>query len=267
MQNTSALYKEIINDLNHWFESKLTIDLGAETATLNEQSIMSIRTNDEVFPNGTPQVGYAISAQLDTVIIRPNFSIPRAAKIRPYVRACADLVGSTNAIAGIAIAGIAVVGTRTSLEKSEWLPKGVFYIDTRMESENIYGPETITIHAYDGMMKFEILYPSDNAANYPKKDTDMVAYLATSVGVGVDSRNAEVMTREYYFPLPVGYTAREVLGFIAGAYGGNFIMNENGELRLLKLRDLPKNTSTLTAPNGDYLLFGDTRILLYAGSN
>ena len=267
MQNTSALYKEIINDQNHWFESKLTIDLGTETATLNEQSIMSMQSNDEVFPNGTPQVGYAISAQLDAVIISPHFTIPRAAKIRPYVRACSDYGERPGAIAGIAVAGISVVGISQGLSISEWLPKGVFYIDTRRESVNVYGPDTISIHAYDGMMKFDIPYPSDNSASYPKKDTDMVAFLAASVGVGVDIRNAEVMTRSYYFPLLVGYTAREVLGFIAGAYGGNFIMNENGELRLLKLRDLPKNMSTLTAPNGDYLLFGDTRILLFAGSN
>ena len=267
MQETSALYKTILNNPNHWFESKLTIDTGIETATLNEQSIMSMQSNDEVFPNGTPQVGYAISAQLDTVIIRPNFTIPRAAKIRPYVRACSDYGDRPGAIAGIAVAGLSVVGISQGLIISEWLPKGVFYIDTRRESVNVYGPDTISIHAYDGMMKFDIPYPSDNSASYPKKDTDMVAFLAASVGVGVDIRNAEVMTRSYYFPLLVGYTAREVLGFIAGAYGGNFIMNENGELRLIKLRDLPKNMSTLTAPNGDYLLFGDTRILLFAGSN
>lgn len=268
MQNTSALYKELLADSKHYFETKLTIDLeNNEVATLYEDEIKSINTSNNVFPNGNPQVGFAVSGELDVVIYKQRYTIPRAAKIRPYVRVCVDGVPS-GTLAGVAIAGISIVGVGGNGDrKSEWLPKGVYYIDTRKVTVNGNGVDTITIHGYDDMLRFDTPYPSDSQHNYPLLDTTMVTFLAQSIGISVDSRTYEVMTAQYTFPLPVGYTAREVLGYIAGSYGGNFIMSEDGKLRLLKLRDIPKNESMLTAPDGDYLLFGNTRILLFAGGN
>ena len=64
------------------------------------------------------------------------------------------------------------------------------------------------------------------------------------------------------FPLPVGYSSREMLGFIAGAYGGNFIISDENQLLLIKLGDLPAETNYLIDAAGDAITFGGDRILV-----
>lgn len=269
MQPTDNIYKVILSDPNHYFESKITVNLGSSVATLTDGEIMSMKTTNSIFPSGNPQAGFAVSGELDVVIIKPSFDIPRAAEIRPYVRVCTKGI-EDGPVAGLAVAGISIVG-KADANSSMWLAKGVYYVDTRKVSLNSYGPDTVTIHAYDAMLKFDNPYPSDSGANYPKSDVSAVSFLAQSIGIGVDIRTWAVMTKNYSIPLPVGYTSREILGYIAGFYGGNFIINEVGELRLLKIVDIPVNRSILVAPGGDFLVFGAdegaTRILLYAGRN
>ena len=58
------------------------------------------------------------------------------------------------------------------------------------------------------------------------------------------------------FPLPVGYSSREMLGIIAASYGGNFVMSDVGELLLLKLGDFPPETNYLIDQGGNVLVFG-----------
>ena len=72
------------------------------------------------------------------------------------------------------------------------------------------------------------------------------------------------MTEEYKFPLPVGYSSREVLGMIAASYGGNFVMSDAGELRLVMLNELPPETGLLINYSGDYIVFGEDRIKVWS---
>ena len=65
-------------------------------------------------------------------------------------------------------------------------------------------------------------------------------------------------------PFPVGYTMREVLGFIASMYIGCFIITDEGKLRLVALNGLPTETNLLIDSVGDVLLFGGDAILLSA---
>jgi hypothetical protein len=70
------------------------------------------------------------------------------------------------------------------------------------------------------------------------------------------------MGKSYTYPLPVGYSSREVLGIIAASYGGNFIISDEGQLLLIRLCDLPRETNYLIDQTGDILLFGTGRILV-----
>ena len=259
MQNTPALYDELISEPNHWFECALAIgesgrlideigdvlifgntailvDSGGAETAFREEVLMSMSTSHSVFNEQYPTVGSAVSGEIYITMIRPSGDIPKMARLVPFVRV-------------------------TDGERhSEWLQKGVYYIDTRETSHNSNGLDILTIHGYDAMLMFEQNYPSDNVNNYPMLDTDMVQFLANSINISVDPRTWDRMTEAYQFPLPVGYSSREVLGAIAASYGGNFIISDEGQLLLIRLSDLPRETNYLVTESGDVILFGNDKI-------
>lgn len=261
MQNTSALYDEIIGSENHWFEVALAIgesgrltdekgnvllfggtailvDTGGAETAFRETQLMSLSTKHGVFNENYPVVGSAISGEIDISMLKPASDVPKMARLAPYVRV-------------------------TDGERhSEWLPKGIYYIDTRETSHNSNGLDILTIHGYDAMLMFEQNYPSDSTHNYPLLDTTMVQFLADSIQIAVDPRTWERMDHGYMLPLPVGYSSREVLGMIAASYGGNFVISDEGALLLIRLCDLPRETNYLTTEFGDVLVFGDDKILV-----
>lgn len=258
MQNTSPTYNEIIASENHWFETRLAIgesgrlidrfgdaitfggqtilvDTGGAETGFDETTLISVSTSHRVFSKNVPIVGSAVSGEIDIEMHKPPGEIPRMARLAPYVRA--------------------TDGVRVS----EWLPKGVYFIDTRFASHNDNGLVILTIHGYDSMVQFEQDYPSDDEHDYPLLDQTMVQHIAESIGIGVDPRTFERMNKGYMFPLPVGYSSREMLGFIAGAYGGNFVISDENQLLLVKLGDLPKETNYLIDPLGNAITFGEDR--------
>ena len=261
MQNTSALYDEIISSENHWFETTLVIgesgvlidheqneilfggtailvDTGGPESGYDETMLLSLSTKHALFNQGIPVVGSAVSGEIEVSMINPGSDIPKMARLAPYVRAT------------------------DGVRYSEWLPKGVYYIDTRAVSHNSNGLDVLTLHGYDSMLMFEQDYPSDNQHNYPLLDTTMVSFLAQSIRIRVDPRTIQRMNRGYRFSLPIGYSSREVLSMIAASYGGNFIISDQNELLLVKLGDLPKETNYLIDHAGFALVFGADRILV-----
>ena len=119
MQTTSALYNSILASDNHWFETRLIID---GVGTFGETQLFSVSTSSAMFDN-EPTIGMAAAAEINVRMVKPSAQIPRMAKLRPQVRA-------TN-------------GAQTS----EWLPQGIFYIDTRD-----------TIKGYNGVSGFDMQY-------------------------------------------------------------------------------------------------------------
>lgn len=261
MQETSALYRQILSDPAHKFEVSVTIGesgrliteknevilfggtailiaSSAADAGYRESMIWSCKTHQKVFADA-PAIGNAIAGEIEVKLTRPTWDIPRRAMIKPYVRAyVGDLV-------------------------SEWIQKGVYFIDTREYSDNTDNIQVMTLHGYDAMLMTEQDYPSDTESEYPKLDIRMVEHIANAIGVSVDQRTYEIMTTGYEFPLPAGYSAREVLCMIASAYGGNFIMSDVGELRLVLLNELPAETGLLIDHAGYRLVFGQDRISIW----
>lgn len=279
MQQTSALYRQILAMDNHWFETKVRIN-GTD---FGESSLMSVSTSSSMF-SGDPEIGKAISAEIDLSMIAPSISIPRMAKVEPFVRIGAKLIspirvsvnqgiltldnGSSisNDILTINDATVEdsiVVFDRAEYETvySEWLPKGVFYIDTRERSKNDSKLKILTIHGYDAMLFAEQNY-SSTELDWPAVDISIVNEIASMMGVPVDPRTAQIMTGGNVLPLPANYSLREVLGYIASMYAGSFIMSETGELRLVTLLELPEETSYLIDNAGDAITFGGDRILV-----
>lgn len=266
MQTTSDTYKRILAG-EHQFETSVTIgdsgrlvdddgglilfggdsilvDTGGPESGFREDKLFSVDSTGEFFKEGYPGVGYANAAYVDISMVAP-YNIPRKGRICIYVRAVNDT------------------------EKSEWVQQGVYYIDTREQTHDEHGFDVLNIQAYDAMLLSEITYPGDNQHDYPLLDKTMVQFIADNMkidaggrGIQVDPRTWGIMTAGYEFPLPVGYSMREVLGMIAAAYAGNFIISPTGELRLVSMFDLPPETRHLITEDGYKITFGGLYILV-----
>lgn len=239
MKDTSALYNQILEADNHWFEPRLRIETeNGSYQTLLPKDLYSISTKNSCLPNDVPQIGGAVSGEIDVSLI--NNGMPTFKKM-----------------------GTMLLDVRVTdgANYSEYIPMGTFFIDTREVSHNGDGLDVMTIHGYDAMLKFDQLYPSDSSHSYPLRDSTMVTWMASKVGVSVDSRTLAIMNRAYSFT-PFGYTMREMLGYIASAYGGNFIMSDEGKLLLIQLGGVPTETFYLINEDGDAITFGGNRILV-----
>ena len=233
MQTTSALYQTILADDNHWFETRLVID---GVGTYGETDLFSISTSHEMF-HSTPTIGSAVAGEINVKMVYPqNVTIPTMAKLKPQVRVC------------------------NATDQSEWIAQGIYYIDTRERTISDTGEDVLILHGYDAMLQAEQMY--NGRITTDSTDVDMVDEIAYQMGVSVDSRTYNNMTAAYTVPFPVGYTYREILGYIAAMYVGCFIFNETGELRLVSILELPPETNYLIDNAGDAITFGGDRILV-----
>lgn len=240
MQDVSALYIQLLSQLNHHFDVKIVID-GTEYF---EDTIVSLKTTISVFKNG-PEVGGTPSQEIDCVLRNPGRTFPRMAELKPYVRAVGFLDGVETV--------------------SEWIPQGVFYSDTRKVTDNDGGIVLYTIHGFDSMLKAE-----QHSTNWfpviPGTDVDVLNFIASKIGVEVDPRTYDIMIDHYYFGmLPSAlypYSFREVLSFIAAKYLGFFYITDQGKLLLQTLLSLPDDAGMLINELGNNITFGGTRILV-----
>ena len=201
---TSSLYNQIFS-APHTHEVKLRIagrDYGMDV-------LASLRTGLAPFGTGSPRMGLAPAAELTASLYLDSAAVPRMAELRPYVR----LVSSDD----------------PSLA-SEWLPQGVFFVDTREREDS----GLLTLHGYDAMLKADRKQPY-SSLNWPALDTDVVREICGILGFTVDARTTALMTSGFRINLPVQYTMRETLKYIAALYGGSFIFTPAGSLRLLPL--------------------------------
>lgn len=265
MQQVSDLYLRLIAERNHWFETRLEIgdpgviltEIGEpitfgddETKILtassgpgagfSEAQLYEMSITRKVFSNDVPEVGCCVAGQIDVRMRKTlSLNIPRMARLVPWVRV-------TN-------------GT----EYSEWLQKGVFYIDTR-EYTNTSDNVIVTLHGYDAMLKAEQPFPSvTEGLGWPARDWKVVRLIAQTMGVSVDPRTWDIITsygiqnQGYKVQLPAFYTLREVLGYIGAMYAGNWVMTDTGALRLIALNELPPETNYLTDQAGQNITFDD----------
>lgn len=256
MQETSSLYKQLLADPGHWKEYRLVIgekgkliteldeailfggvriliDTSGADNGYAEDIIVSMNTYGGLFSENMPVVGECIASEISATILKPKADVPRMSRVVPYVRLC------------------------NGEKQSEWIRKGVFYIDKRSYSGE--DNELMEIHGFDAMLFSEADFPS-SYVDWPRRDIDVVRDIAKDMDVTVDSRTVAIMNKGYMIPYPAEYSQREVLGFLAAMYAGSFVMSDNGELRLVQLNGIPKETSFLTDHAGFILRFGGDRI-------
>lgn len=227
MQTVSALYQQIMSG-EHYAERKINI-AGTD---YGEDTIVSLTTTGGLFADGTLSVGSAVSREINLSLWNISTTIPKMAKLIPYYRI-------SN-------------GTQTS----EWIQKGVYYIDTRSIDSGL-----LTIHGYDDMLKAEQIWTPAQSLEFPMPMTQAANIIADIMGVEIDART--VLNSAYTVDYPANdYTLRDVLRYIAAAHGGNWIMSDAGELWLVGLNTLPPETNYLCDEDGDWITFGGDRILV-----
>lgn len=233
MYSTSATWDTLIADPESVFETKAVIG----GVTYGQEALISLSVSRQVFAGQQPGVGACISAEIELSMLMPSTEIPRMASIDPYVRLVKGLTAS------------------------EWIPQGKFYLDTREHSQNNDGLPVLKLRGYDAMLMTEADYP-ETALTWPADDTDVVQEIADAIGVTVDDRTWDVMVHAYQISLPAGYSMREVLGYIAAMYAGNWVMTYDGELLLVAMGALPPETNYLVDEHGSAITFGGDRILV-----
>ncbi len=223
-QQTSELWRSLLQDQNTEKEYAFSIN----NVWYGPEAEVGHRVEYSLFEQFG--IGNAMCATLSLDLYAQE--IPRMAEIRRYIRL--------------------VNGDRSS----EWLPKGVFYVNRRSWEDGLW-----SIEAYDAMLKADITWTPRPGFTFPATMEQAARDIAQSMEVELDSRNVfyPYMIRAY----PEGeYLRRDALRDIAAAHGGNWCISDRGELRLVPLISFPEDTSYLVTRHGEAITFGGVRILV-----
>ncbi|NCE65408.1 hypothetical protein D1159_12675 [Pseudoflavonifractor sp. 524-17] len=222
-QTTSELWKELIREQNTQREYAFDIN----NVWCGPEAEASHSVDYSLFESFG--IGNAMSATLSLELYADE--IPRGAVIKRYVRL--------------------VNGARSS----EWLPKGVFFVNRRINEDGCW-----TLEAYDAMLKADITWTPRKGFAFPCTMEAAARDIAAGMEVELDERNVYLpYTMSAY---PEGeYMRRDALRDIAAAHGGNWFMSDAGKLRLVPLLSFPAEGNYLVTEHGDAILFGGVRIL------
>lgn len=190
-------------------------------------NIQSVNISQPLFD--TLSVGNACTAELN-MTFWSTATVPRMARIVPYARREAD---------------------------EPWQQLGIFYIDTRSKQG-----DALSVVAYDIMLRGEVIWDPQQSLEFPMTMPAAAAEIARLMGTTLDRRT--VLNTAYTVDYPANdYTLRDVLGFIAGAHAGNWIVTAAGQLLLVPLfGSLPPETHYLIEEQGAAITFGGVRILV-----
>ena len=227
---------------------KIRLDVSG-LGSLYENSISSMSTH-RMFLKDNLTIGLCVCGELDAVLRVPSSSIPKNAKLTPYV--CEE--GSDN-----------------------WVKKSEFFVFSRqIEKES----SSVKIVAYDAVYKAEAQYAqAGDLGNWPRLAKTVMAEIATRTGASICSDTVAFMNSapQYTINFPgiiitdgstTTYesdgetTMRDVAGYIAGLYAGNWIIDNNGEWRLVRFSDIPPETHYLVTEDGDAIVMGGVRLLV-----
>lgn len=258
MQPTSELYQQLYMSGNYRVETSLVVGESGRLITdqgyvltfggdailisssgadggYNEGMLISLKTTRRVFANNVPEVGCCTCGEIYVEMLMPIGDFPPKAMLAPFVR---------------------LVSTEDNRIYSEWIRKGVFYIDSRTNTKNRDNLDILRLHGYDAMIKANQDYATPGIS-FPNTDINVVRDIANIMGVQVDTDTIPKLNKGYIVQYPAQYTMRETLQYIGAMYAGNWIINDFGALQLICLNDLPPETSLLTDELGYRLTFGE----------
>lgn len=147
---------------------------------------------------------------------------------------CVVAIRTTNAIPRSASV-LVEMRLNDGTTQSEWLPSGTFYI-SRRSRDPVSG--ILTLECYDALLKANANMPAQSTGYWPRAMASLASDIATAMGVTIDSRSTIATGAIYVVGEPAAGTAmRDLLGYIAAANGGNWIMTPDNKLRLVPILD------------------------------
>lgn len=228
------------------------IRLDINNVTYRENVILSLSTSRRIL-NDSPEIGKCFMGELSVILTLPSASIPRNAEIKPYIR---EANGS-------------------------WVQKSAFNVFSR-SVDKVTGYVTLT--AYDAIFRTEQSFTQPgNQGQWPRNDKTVMQEIATRTSTTISSDALALMdavytaTGSFYqvqYPgiklsdgtlKPDGQgalTMRDVAGRIAGFYGGNWYIDNNGQWRLWQLGVLPADADYLVTEDPAIIVMGGVRILV-----
>lgn len=233
MQDTSATWKGL------WASGQARMETVAEIAGEVYSAISAPRISRALTREGLT-VGNAVSAAC-------QFSLrPIPAEGPPVADVVADMfLADERVVAGenynpanlIPRAARVVIRMRLVGDEaaSEWLEAGTFYISRRTR-DAVTG--VMELECYDALLKANAQMPeqAQNGAQWPRPMAEVAQWLAGLLGVELDARTELAAGDAYVIEAPEpGTTIHDVLGRIAAANGGNWIITPAGALRLVPL--------------------------------
>lgn len=190
-------------------EYDFRLEIGGRYFYMSE--IRSVRTSNQLC-DVKFEIGKTACGQIDIEMEKPSVEFARMARIIPYTR-------------------------RIDCQPpGAWKQRGVYYIDTR-EIEADGGDGLLHLTGYDGMLKTSKDY-GNLGLTYPATTLDAVRRIASLSGLTLAAETAEMLNDGQTIPEPEYYTGREILGFIAVMYGGSFMMDQFGKLKLVNMADM-----------------------------
>lgn len=215
MHQTSSTYQKILAG-PHRVETVLQVGSNADVAVCwsipgtvyGADMITKISQKGDILDREAPGIGYFVARKLEVTMLDPGKQVAAMGRLVPYSRLVSD-------------DGV-----------SEWIPKGVFYVDTRKKAMVDTQTATVNIIGYDAGLKASIDYDAA-ALTWPATDVQVVADIAEKIETAYDVSN---LTGGFTIAKPEEKTCCEVLRGIAALYGGNFTVDDCGVLRLLPLQ-------------------------------
>ena len=101
------------------------------------------------------------------------------------------------------------------------------------------------ITGFDGMLKTSRDY-GNLGLTYPAKTLNVVKKIAELSGLEVEAQTQNILNDGQTIPEPEYYTGREILGFVAVMYGGSFMMDRFGKLKLVNMANLLTKDEIIT---------------------
>jgi|GEM_PF-885153 hypothetical protein len=205
MQNVSAQWTALFN-APHKTEYRFDIDGVSYIGQDVKDTPVIIKPLLDV-----PAIGRVCTGSLK-VSIYPKQDIPKAASIEVYCR-------------------LRSADGNYFTEYSEWLPLGKYYVFNRS------GDKIITLNCLDYMVKAGTTYKDKSAiTEWPASMQTVVNEICHIMGVTLDNRTFINPGAAYKVDYPnEDVLISEILSNIAAAHGGNWIMSECGQLRLVPL--------------------------------
>ena len=194
-------------------------------------SVVSIDSKSAVLGREAPGIGNCISNKMTAAILRPDGGVRNNDRVVPYVR------------------------VRSRDDVSEWIPKGVYFVDTSKKRRSAYNDITADITAYDVLMLAEADYVP--RVGMPSDAVTVARDIAGQLGTELDPET-EASLIPYAIPDPEGkYSQKEMLGYIAAMHGGNMISDDFGRLKLIRLAAIMETPAVILRSQGNRLRVGD----------